>query len=447
MHSQFSRRDFLRRTVLTSAGLWAAAPYVTSDLRAASATEPLLHASFGTGGMALSDIDGLTRRGGAKLVAVADVDLHRAEALKKKFPDVKIYQDWRELLDKEKSIQSVNVTVPDHMHGPIAMAALQLGKNVYCQKPLTHDLYETRRLTEVAREKKLVTQMGIQIHSSGAYRQAVAMIQSGAIGKVKEVHAFSNKKWGDANPRPDRTDPVPAWFDWNLWLGVAADRPFIGEGYYHPSNWRKRLDFGTGTFGDMGCHIYDPVFKALALTSPLTVRSEGPAPDAFNWAINAIVHYVFPGTAFTADKTVQVTWYDGDARPPQEIQALLGEEKLPGQGSVFLGTKGVMLVPHMSGGAQLFPEKDFEGYQRPKIEEQDHWQQYVEACLGRGKTSANFDYAGPLTEAILLGTVACRFPKTTLEWDSKQLQFPNVKEADAFVRRRYRQGWEVKGLS
>ena len=448
MSYSFSRRDFLRRTVLTSAGLWAVAPYVTSGLRAAAAAgEPLLHASFGAGGMAASDIDGLTRRGGAKLVAVADVDLRRAEALKQKFPDVKIYQDWRVLLDQEKSIQSVNVSVPDHMHGPIAMAALQLGKNVYCQKPLTHDLHETRRLTEVARAKKLVTQMGIQIHSSGVYRQAVAMIQGGAIGKVKEVHAFSDKKWGgDGSPRPDRADPVPEAFDWNLWLGIAAERPFIGEGYYHPGNWRKRLDFGTGTFGDMGCHIYDPVFKALALTAPLSVRSEGPAPSQWNWAINAIVHYVFPGTTYTASKTVKVTWYDGDARPPQAIQALLGEEKLPGQGSVFIGTKGVLLLPHI-GSAMLYPEKDFEGYQRPKVEEQDHWQQYVAACLGQGKASANFDYSGPLTEAILLGTVACRFPQTTFDWNAKQLQFTNVKEANPFIRRTYRQGWEVKGLS
>ena len=248
MSNQFSRRDFLRRTVFTSAGLWAAAPFVTSGLHAAAAAgEPLLHASFGAGGMAASDIDGLTRRGGAKLVAVADVDQRRAEALKLKFPDVKIYQDWRMLLDKEKSIQSVNVSVPDHMHAPIAMAALQLGKNVYCQKPLTHDIYETRQLTEVARKKKLVTQMGIQIHSSGVYRQAVAIVQSGAIGKVKEVHAFSDKKWGDSFPRPDRTDTVPESLAWDLWLGVAAERPYIGEGYYHPSNWRKRLDFGTGT--------------------------------------------------------------------------------------------------------------------------------------------------------------------------------------------------------
>src|SRR6185436_19871860 len=189
MRNRFSRREFLRRTALTAAGLWAA-PYVTSGLRAASPNEMLMHASIGSSGMAHSDIQGIMRGGKARLVAVADVDLAKARALKKEFPDVKIYQDWRELLDQEKSIDSVNVTVPDHMHAAIAMSAMQLGKHVYCQKPMTHDVYETRRLTEFAREKKLVTQMGIQIHSSGTYRQAVQIVQDGTIGKVKEVHAW-----------------------------------------------------------------------------------------------------------------------------------------------------------------------------------------------------------------------------------------------------------------
>jgi predicted dehydrogenase len=455
MRTSFTRREFLRRITRVTAGI-IVAPYVTTGLRAASPNGTVLHASFGTSGMANSDIDGITRRGAARLVAVADVDLNKAEALKatvvrgdaskKRFPEVKVYQDWRELLDKEKSIDSVNVTVPDHMHAAIAMSAMQLGKHVYCQKPLTHDLYETRRLTEFAKEKKLVTQMGIQIHSSGYYRQAVQIVQDGTIGKVKEVHAWSNKKWGgDTGPLPDRHDPVPAGFNWDLWLGVAAERPFIGEGYYHPSNWRKRIDFGTGTFGDMGCHIYDPVFKALELTAPTSVRSEGPAPTRWNWSTNARIHYVFPGTQYTAGKTINVTWYDGDARPPAEVRALLGADRFPDQGSIFIGSKGVMLLPHI-GSAMLYPEKDFEGWQRPKVEENDHWQQFVEAVRGNGKTSAHFDYAGPLTETVLLGSIASRFPQTTLEWNAKRLKF-DVAAANEYLRRTYRTGWNVKGLS
>ena len=445
MKNTFSRREFIRRAALTAAGLWVA-PYVTSGLRAASPNEILTHASFGASGMARSDIEGLTRGGRARLVAVADVDLTKARALKKEFPDIKIYQDWRELLEKEKSIDSVNVTVPDHMHAPMAMAAMQLGKHVYCQKPLTHDIYEARRLTEFARQKKLVTQMGIQIHSSGTYREAVRIIQDGTIGKVKEVHTWSNKTWGDPAPRPDRSDPVPADFNWDLWLGTAAARPFIGDGYYHPGNWRKRLDFGTGTFGDMGCHIYDPVFKALELTAPLSLRSDGPAPNQWNWGINARIEYVFPGTQFTEGKTVKVTWYDGEERPPQAVQPPLDGEKLPDQGSLFLGTKGTMMLPHIAR-AQLFPEKDFENWTRPKVTENDHWQQFVEACRGNGRTSAGFDYSGPLTETILLGSVATRFPHTALEWNAKRLKFRNVSEANQYVRRSYRKGWGVRGLS
>lgn len=445
MRTPLSRRSFLNRAALAAAGVWAA-PALRRSSRAASANEMVRHASFGATGQAASDIESLTRHPKLKLVAVADVDLSHAETLKARFPDIRIYQDWRELLDKEKSIDSVNVTVPDHMHAAIAMSALQLGKNVYCQKPLTHDLYETRRLTEAARAGQQVTQMGIQIHSKGVYQQAALIIQQGAIGKVKEVHAWSEKKWGDDSPRPERSDPIPANLNWDLWLGTAAARPFLGQEYYHPGNWRKRLDFGTGTFGDMGCHIYDPVFNALDLKTPISVRSEGPAPNPWNWAVNSIVRYVFRGTPYTADTTVPVTWYDGDERPSKEVQALLEGDKLPGQGSLFIGTKGAMLLPHIEF-AQLYPDKDFAGYHRPDVQEHDHWLQFVDACLGQGQTSASFNYSGPLTEAVLLGSVACRFPQTTLQWNAQSLKFDNSEDANHYLRRTYRDGWSVKGLS
>jgi predicted dehydrogenase len=383
---------------------------------------------------------------------VADIDAERGEKVKDRFPDVVVYRDWREMLDKEaKNLDSVNVGTPDHMHAPMAMSALQAGLAVYCQKPLTHDVFESRRLAEVAREKKLVSQMGIQVHSSNEYRMAVRLVQDGAIGLVKEVHTWSNKKWGDPDPRPQKSDPVPASLDWNGWVGVCAERPFIArdskdDHYYHPSNWRKRLDFGTGTFGDMGCHIYDPVFKALALTAPNSVRSEGPKPNDYNWANDAIVHYVFPGTKFTAGMTVAVTWYDGDERPPQEIVAQIGKTKLPGQGSIFLGENGVMVLPHVAMPI-LLPDEKFKDYARPTLEPVNHWQQFIDAVRGSGQTSANFDYAGPLTEAILLGGVASRFPQTTLEWDAAKLRFTNVAEANQHLRRTYRKGWEVAGLS
>jgi predicted dehydrogenase len=413
--------------------LWSAPP-----------SDRVIHASIGAGGMARADLTEICKADNVQLVAVADVDVGRTRGLQEKWPDLRVYSDWRELLDKETELDSINVSTPDHMHAPVAMSALERGLNVYGQKPLTHDIHETRRLTLEAARRKLVTQMGIQIHSGPEYRLAVHLIQSKAIGLVEEVHTWSNKKWGDNGPMPKRTDPVPDGFEWDLWLGVCADRPFIGEGWYHPGNWRRRLDFGTGTFGDMGCHIYDPVFNALALTAPLTVRSEGAAPNEHSWATDAIVEYIFPGTPFSAGPTVKVTWYDGDQRPPAAIVSRAGG-KLSDQGSVFIGTEGVMVLPHIDK-PKLLPEKDFRDFKMPEIEGASHWVQFVEAVRGNGTTSAGFDYSGPLTEAVLLGSVASRFPKTTLSWDAAKMRFIGLDEANRHLSKTYRQGWEVEGL-
>lgn len=440
--NNFSRRQFLKAVGLTA----AAAPFITSRLFAQSAQPMLRHASFGVGGMGWSDLTQFSSHPQFQLVAMCDVDTHRSEAARKKFPQARFYQDWRELLDKEAgNIDSVNVATPDHMHAPIAVSAMRLGKHVYGQKPLAHDLYEVRRMTEIAAEKKLVTQMGIQIHSAAAYRVAVRILQDGAIGKIKEVHSWCFKSWGDTEPLPQRQDPVPTTLDWDLWLGVCAKRPFIGNGYYHPENWRKRLDFGTGTFGDMGCHIFDPVFKALELTAPTSVRSEGVAPDEWNWALNSTIHYQFPGTRYTAESVLPVTWYDGDARPPADVIALLEGDKAPMTGSIFVGTAGTLLLPHISKPV-LYPDAKFQNYEYPNLTEVDHWGSFIDACLGKGQTSAHFGYSGPLTEAVLLGGVASRFPHTTLDWNSARLRFDNRK-ANHYVRRTYRRGWRVKGLS
>jgi predicted dehydrogenase len=409
----------------------------------AAPSETLYHASFGASGMAGADIGSLTASKYVKLVAVADVDKRNLDRIKHSFPDVKVYQDWRELLDKEKKLDSVNVSTPDHMHAPITMRALQQGLNVYCQKPLTQTIYEARQVARMAGEKKRVTQMGIQIHSHEIHRQIVATIQAGLIGKVKAVHSWSGKHWGDTNPRPDRTDPVPAELNWNDWLGVAADRPFI-RGYYHPGEWRKRLDFGTGTFGDMGCHILDPVYGSLALTLPLSVRSDGGAPNTHNWGLDSLVRYEFPGTAFTTD-TVSVTWYDGDKRPPADVKALIGKLALSDQGSIFIGTDGILYAPYIDPPI-LLPTEKFKDVKLPNPGGTDHYLQFVEGCRGNGKTSAPFDYSGPLTEMVLLGCLATRFPATSLRWDDANLKFTNVEEANRFVRRRYRKGWEVEGL-
>jgi predicted dehydrogenase len=327
------------------------------------------------------------------------------------------------------------------------MSAMQRGINAYVQKPLAHDLYEVRRLTEFAREKKLVTQMGIQIHSTGYYRIGVKVIQQGAIGKVKEVHSWSSKKWGDLDPLPAKSDPIPKSLNWDLWLGVCAERPYIND-YYHPGNWRKRLDFGTGTFGDMGCHIFDPVFAALALTAPISVRSEGPSPNKWNWSVDSVIHYVFPGTEYTEGPMVPVHWYDGDQRPSKDVQAVLGKRELPDQGSLFIGTKGAMLLPHIEVPS-LYPVAEFKDYKLPRDPGTSHYKQFIDAVLAGNPeaSSARFDYSGPLTESVLLGGVATRFPKTTLEWDAAKVVFKNCPDAKEVVRRTYRKGWEIKGLS
>ncbi|MBT3467870.1 MAG: Gfo/Idh/MocA family oxidoreductase [Opitutae bacterium] len=437
-----TRRNILKQ--LTATGIIM--PYVAKTSWAQNPpSNTLRHASFGGGGMAMSDLTTISSAPNVQLVATVEIDQDRRNSFKNRFNNTRVYADWREMLDKEaKNLDSVNVSTPDHMHAPMAMSAMQLGKHVYGQKPLTHEIYECRQVQNFAREKKLVTQMGIQIHSHIFYRTAVRIVQDGVIGKIKEVHTWSNKKWGDMGPKPNRKDTVPKGLNWDQWIGPAPYTDYL-KGYYHPGNWRRRLDYGTGTFGDMGCHIYDPVFKALDLTSPLSLKSTGPKPNSHNWAINAEIRYTFPSTKFSDGKTVDVTWYDGDKRPPGDIQARLDGKRIPGQGSIFIGTKGVMLLPHV-GKPELFPKKDFADYKPPELPKINHWDQFVDACRGKGGTSANFDYAGPLTETVLLGGVATRFPDKELDWDTEKLEFTNEKNAAQYVRREYRKGWEVEGL-
>jgi predicted dehydrogenase len=393
--------------------------------------------------MAGADINSLTASKNLKLIAVAEVDDARVGDIKKKFPECRIYKDYRILLDKEKDLNSVNVSTPDHMHAPIAMRAMNRGLHVYGQKPLTQTIYEARRLTEVAAEKKLITQMGIQIHSHPVHKLVVKLVQEGAIGKVKEVHSWSGKSWGDTAPKPDKKDPVPAGFDWDLWLGVASERPFIGGGYYHPGNWRKRLDFGTGTFGDMGCHILDPVFNSLGVGNPSSIRSELPGPNDYNWSLDVQVKYIFPGTKFTTD-TVALTWYNGNSRPPEEVRKLV-PGKLNDQGSVYIGEKGVLYSPYIAAPV-LLPADQFKDFKAPEVKGDNHYLQFVEAVRGNGQTSAPFSYSGPLTEMVLLGCLATRFPKTDLKWDTKAVKVTNNDKANEFVRKPYRKGHEVEGL-
>ncbi|MCS6866986.1 MAG: Gfo/Idh/MocA family oxidoreductase [Gemmataceae bacterium] len=433
-----------RRTVLKTATTACAAPFVWRLHAHAAPSETILHAGFGADGMAWSDINALTASQHVQLVAVAEVDEARVAKVKDKFPQCRIYTDYRELLDKEKNLDAVNVSTPDHMHAPIALRAMNRGLHVYVQKPLTHTVHEARRLTEVAAAKKLVTQMGIQVHSARPHKLIVQLIQDGVIGRVKEVHSWSGKSWGDKAPKPQRTDPVPAGFHWDLWLGVARERPFI-KGYYHPGQWRKRLDFGTGTFGDMGCHILDPVFGALGVTHPQLIRSELPGPNDYNWSLDVQVKYVFPGTKYTTDP-VTLTWYNGSVRPPQEIVQTIGSHPLDSQGSIIVGTEGVLYSPYNSGRDPILIGDKFRDFRMPAVKSDNHYLQWVEAIRGHGQPSTPFRYSGPLTEMVLLGCLATRFPQTDLKWDAATLRFTNHDQANAFVRKDYRRGFEAEGL-
>lgn len=432
-----------RRHFLKTALAAATAPSFIPNLRAASPNGKIRHVSVGVGGMGGGDLGSLAGHPSFELVAAVDVHQDALNGIKGRFPNARIYKDWREMFEKEgDKFDSMNVSTPDHMHGPIGIEGVTRGKHLYGQKPLTQNLWECRTITELAREKKVMTQMGIQVSSDFSERFVVAAIQAGAIGKIKEVHSFSFKKWGDLAPKPDKADPVPGNLDWDHWLGVAAERPFI-NGYYHPSEWRKRRDFGTGTLGDMGCHMFSGWFRALALGMPISVKASGPAPNKDNWAINSKVEYIFPGTKYSEKDKVQVTWYDGDQKPPAEILKLIGGNDV-GQGSIYVGTEGVLYANHQSSPV-LFPKEKFKDWRPAKLEPRDHYHEFLN-CIrdGKDKPSANFDYSGPMTEAVLLGCLASAFPDTLLEWDGPKMEFKGNAEATKLVKREYRKGWEIK---
>jgi predicted dehydrogenase len=442
-----SRRRFLRNIAATSAFAVSSFATASADKAGKGADRKVRHASVGASGMGFADISSFAKHPAFDLVAIADVDLCTIARVQQMFPKVRVYQDWREMLKREKNrIDSVNVSTPDHMHAPIAMEAMRLGKHVYVQKPLTSTLAEARRLTEFARRRRLVTQMGIQTSSTVPQRLGEAMVQSGMIGKIREVHVFSNKSWGEEGNLPDGSDPVPPTLNWDAWVGVAEMRPYL-RGKLHPGEWRRRKAFGTGTLGDMGCHIFSPSYRALGLTSPISIASHGPAPSRDNWAVRAKFRYVFPGTSLTEGKTVDYWWYDGTERPPAAILEQVGD-RVPQQGNIFIGADGIIVLPHGPAPFAL-PADRFKDAKAPEIAPRDHYAEFLDAVLAGGsmRPSATFDYAGPLTETVLLGNVAAHFPGETLELDGARLRFPRKSDADALLTRKYRKPWRVRELT
>jgi len=434
-----TRRSFLRQTA-------AFATLLPGLSLADSPNSRLQHASIGVGGMGNSDLNSILRGGTTDIVAICDVDANNLAKAAQKLPNARKYRDWRQMLEKEAdNIDSVNVSTPDHMHAPISFSAIKLGKHVYCQKPLTHTVHEARKLTLAARKAKVVTQMGIQIHADITYRMAAAIVQEGAIGKIKEWHSWQGSGAWAAGGRPEGQDPIPANLDWDKWIGVAPMRPYK-KGIYHQVRWRGWRDFGSGVMGDFACHIFDPVFTALGLSHCLSVRTETSEANEETFPAWQIARYVFPGTRYTAAKTVNGTWYNGSKRPSRELAKMPPEYKLPGAGSIIIGEEGVMVLPHWAG-PQLYPLEKFKGYKRPKVKSLNHYQQWVDACLGKGRAEADFDYSGPLTETTQLGNLGIRFPGQTLKWDSAGFRITNVTEANDYLRKTYRQGWHIPGLT
>ncbi len=438
MSGYFDRRDFLR--VSAAGAAYLIAPRAA---RAADVNSTLRVAAIGTGNQGGADLKRVAVSDRVAVTALCDVDHsknHLGWAVEK-FPCARVFTDYRRLLDKHHLYDAVIVGTPDHMHSPIALAAMQLGKHVYCEKPLAHTVSEVRAMRKAAERHRVVTQMGNQIQSHRFYRNAVKLVHDGAIGRVREVHSWQSGKvpWFFPDAMTRGTAPVPSDFNWNLWLGVAPWRPFKKE-LYHPRSWRVWQDFGTGQLGDFACHILDPIFMALDLTPPISIEADNRSLDKQLWTHRCKVQFRFPGTARTTGDVLSLTWYDGkDNKPDRATLALPDDYKLPDAGSVLVGEAGTLVIPHV-GESKLFPEEKFKDYELPKLEDVNHCTSWVNACLGNGQTTSNFTYAGPLAETVLLGVLATRFPGEQLLWDTNAGQFTHHADANARLSKKYRRG-------
>ncbi len=447
MSHQTTRRDFLATTSALSAAIWVSGhPALASK----SPNEKLNIAAIGCGGKGRTDISGCSHE---NIVALCDCDDGRAAETYKKFPDVKKYKDYRKMLEARKDIDAVLVSTPDHHHAPASILAMSLGKHVYCQKPLTHSIHEARRMREVARDMKVVTQMGNQGHAFEGARRIVEVFRAGAIGEVREVHCWTDRPngrwWKQPVAVPTDRPPVPSGLDWNLWLGPAPERPYHRT--YCPHDWRAWWDFGSGALGDMACHIVDSAYWALELGAPVSVEAtaKGATPEsAPAWQI---IRFQFPErTSKASGKTlppVTLTWYDGGKKPPAD---LADGNPLPPGGTLWVGSQGtIFTIDDYSIVYRLLPDQKFKGYQGPKPylprnprSQFAPYMEWITACKGGPMTQSNFEYASRLTEAMLVGVLAVRLGKK-IEWDAENQQAKNAPEAEPLIHRQYRNGWAI----
>jgi predicted dehydrogenase len=439
MRQQVTRRSFLRNIAWTGSGMVILLN--SRSIYSTQANEKLNVAGIGVGGRGADDINGVASE---NIVALCDVDEKHAAQTFERYPQAKQYKDFRRMLDEmHQKIDAVVIGTPDHTHAPAAVMAMKLGKHCYCEKPLTHSVSEARVMAEVAREKKLVTQMGTQIHAESNYRRAVELVQTGAIGTVREVHIWLGANFSGPPKPTDMSQPdapsdrpeVPQTLDWDLWLGPASYRPYHTA--YAPFGWRYWWNFANGQLGDFFCHYCDLAFWALKLRHPITIEAEGPVhpESAARWTI-ARQEYPARGDL----PPVTLTWYHGGGYP-----AFVKEGKVPqwANAVLFIGSEGMLIADY--GQHKLLPEEKYADFKRPEPFIPDsigHHREWVEACKTGGQTTCNFDYSGALTEAALLCNVALRAGKK-LTWDAKNLKAIGCPEADAFLRREYRKGWTL----
>ena len=444
-----SRRSFLQAAGAAAAGLTI---LKAGSARTYAANEKVNIASIGAGGRAAGDIKGVASQ---NIVALCDVDDVRAAGMFNQFSNARRFRDYRVMLEElDSQIDAVIVGTPDHHHFHASMAAIRRGKHVYCEKPLTHSVWEARELTLAARKAGVATQMGNQAQATEQTRVIQEFILDDAIGQVYEVHIWTDRPakglfgeyWPQGISRPNDTPQIPDSLAWDLWLGPAPERPYHSA--YVPKRWRGWWDFGTGALGDIACHYFDPVFRALKLGAPETVEASSTRVNEETFPVGSMITYQFPARAEMIP--VKLVWYDGGLRPPRPAALKTGD---------VMGANGIMLVGEddavlMSDWNQwrIFPQERAQDYGTPpKVlpRSAGHHEEWIAACKGGAAAGSSFDWAGPMTETVLLGNVALRsqlredLTKTQLQWNAEQLKFVNHTGANQFLRRQYRKGWEV----
>lgn len=430
MKNQSTRRQFIAKTSLFTTGVFFIGKASSFGRNKISPNEKLNIGQIGTANRAGADLKEVSSQ---NIVALCDIDENYLAAAKKTHGSAKTYNDFRKLLE-QKDIDAVVIGTPDHTHAVATVAALQSGRHVYCEKPLTHTISEARIVAETAKKYKRVTQMGNQIHASENYRQVVELIKSGAIGNVREVHVWVGAVYGNkGKPTPA---PTPSNLHYDLWLGPIAPHPYCPQ--YIPIGWRNYWAFGGGTMTDFCCHHMDLSHWALDLRYATSVEAEGPPVDQVEVPVWLIAKFNYPARG--TKPPVQLTWYQGDKRPPLPE---CSRESWPDDGTLFVGDKGKLQSSY--GKHRLLPEKDFVGFTPPKPSiprSIGHHNEWIQACKTGGPTTCNFDYAGALSETGMLGNVAYRVGKK-IEWDPKTLRAKNCPEAEQYIQHHYRPGWKI----